>query len=332
MINNPPIISVIVPIYQVEKYLDECIKSISNQTYPYLEIILIDDGSTDNCGAMCNQYALQDKRIRVIHQNNQGLSAARNRGLDIATGKYISFIDSDDYISPYFYEYLLNAIETHPEARIVGCQYYKDEDGEIIKPDTKCDIKEPTLYSYHHFCEDALLGNLSIVVWNKLYDASLLKDIRFREGRIYEDSLFMYDFSFIVKQHQANFLLLPDYLYYYRIRQGSICHRADPILNKLEYIRARKEIAASCRKHSLNLHQNIQEKIHHYILSLYIQILTNKEWRKKYVVYITPYVRTIDTKEILHYDIPIRNKTVFLIAKYSPSIYLILRKIKKKFF
>ena len=103
-----PLISVIVPIYQVEAYLEECLDSILNQTYRQLEIILIDDGSTDRCGEICDRYASRDSRIKVIHQTNQGLSAARNAGMDIAIGEYISFIDSDDYIVPQYYEKMLD--------------------------------------------------------------------------------------------------------------------------------------------------------------------------------------------------------------------------------
>lgn len=95
---NDPLISVIVPVYKVEKYLDECVESIVNQTYRNLEIILVDDGSPDNCPQMCDDWAKRDARIRVIHKENGGLSSARNAGLDVCTGEYISFIDSDDWL------------------------------------------------------------------------------------------------------------------------------------------------------------------------------------------------------------------------------------------
>lgn len=124
-----PLISVIVPIYQVEAYLEECLDSILNQTYRQLEIILIDDGSTDRCGDICDRYASQDSRIKVIHQTNQGLSAARNAGMDMATGEFISFIDSDDYIDPHFYEKMVQGFLNYPEAPIIVCLTYKDENG-----------------------------------------------------------------------------------------------------------------------------------------------------------------------------------------------------------
>ena len=102
-----PLISVIVPIYNVEKYLDRCVDSIINQTYKNLEIILVDDGSPDNCPQMCDDYAKKDSRIKVVHKENGGLSDARNVGMEVATGEYVSFIDSDDYISLDCYETVL---------------------------------------------------------------------------------------------------------------------------------------------------------------------------------------------------------------------------------
>ena len=119
-----PLISVIVPIYGVEKYLEQCLDSILNQTYRQLEIILIDDGSTDRCGEICDRYASRDSRIKVIHQTNQGLSAARNVGMDMATGEYISFIDSDDYIDLHFYEKMVQGFLDYPNAPIIACLVY----------------------------------------------------------------------------------------------------------------------------------------------------------------------------------------------------------------
>ncbi|HCI64916.1 MAG TPA: glycosyl transferase, partial [Clostridiales bacterium] len=105
-----PLISVIVPVYRVEAFLPRCLDSIRGQTYKNLEIILVDDGSPDNCGKICDEYAEMDSRIRVIHKKNGGLSSARNAGLDVAVGDYIGFVDSDDWIAPEMYETLLGAI------------------------------------------------------------------------------------------------------------------------------------------------------------------------------------------------------------------------------
>ena len=118
------LISVIVPIYNVEKYLDRCVESIINQTYKNLEIILVDDGSPDNCTQMCDDYAKKDSRIRVVHKENGGLSDARNAGMEVATGEYVSFIDSDDYISLDFYETLFQTMIDN-DSDIVECSVVK---------------------------------------------------------------------------------------------------------------------------------------------------------------------------------------------------------------
>lgn len=112
-------ISVIIPVYGVEKYLDRCIESVVNQTYKDLEIILVDDGSPDNCPQKCDEWTLRDARIRTVHRENGGLSCARNTGLSLATGDYITFVDSDDWIAKDIYEYCIRLFEKHKEANVV---------------------------------------------------------------------------------------------------------------------------------------------------------------------------------------------------------------------
>lgn len=122
---HSPELSIIVPVYKVEKYLPKCIDSILAQSFNNFELILVEDGSPDNCGVICDRYALTDNRIIVIHQPNRGVSAARNAGLDVAKGKYIGFVDSDDWIEPKMYEYLINEMKTHDvDVTICGVNYY----------------------------------------------------------------------------------------------------------------------------------------------------------------------------------------------------------------
>ena len=174
-------ISVIVPVYNVEKYLPKCIDSIINQTYTDLEILLIDDGSTDNSGKICDNYAKKDKRIKVIHKKNGGLSDARNTGLNICTGDYISFIDSDDYIEPDMYDKMINTAIAN-DIDIISCNYnhiyneqnfspfFKTNTDELITNKTKL-LK--LIFTYQNF---------DLVVFNKLYKANLFKNIRFPKG------------------------------------------------------------------------------------------------------------------------------------------------------
>ena len=180
------LISVIVPIYNVEKYLNRCVDSIINQTYKNLEIILVDDGSPDNCGKICDEYAKKDKRIKVIHKKNGGLSDARNAGIDLAKGKYIGFVDSDDYIEKDMYSYLYNLVLEN-NAQISICNWYEVNENERIDKNIKFnDFTIGKDRAIEMLIQDKIIKNYA---WNKLYDISLFKkyDIRYPYGRKMED-------------------------------------------------------------------------------------------------------------------------------------------------
>lgn len=199
-----PLISVIIPVYQVEPYLRRAVDSVLGQTYRNLDIILVDDGSPDRCPKICDEYAAREARVRVVHKKNGGLSDARNAGLDVAGGDYIAFLDSDDYYAPCFIEVLYNAlIRSH--ARVALCRYEVTGPGSGgLSPDFdrayrqwKDGKAEESVYTgeellanqYDAICQDA---TYFIVSWNKLYEASLWKDIRFPKGRIHEDEATTY--------------------------------------------------------------------------------------------------------------------------------------------
>lgn len=185
-------ISIIVPIYKVEKYLERCIESIRKQTYSNFEIILVDDGSPDSCPYICDEYAKKDKRIVVIHKKNGGLSDARNAGIKIAKGEYISFIDSDDYIHQDMYECLLNILIEN-KADIAVCDAVKVYDENcVVKDEGKSRIH---VYTGTHAVEnifDAELYLRSVVAWGKLYRKSLFDDVRYPKGKINEDEFTTY--------------------------------------------------------------------------------------------------------------------------------------------
>ena len=210
------LISVVVPIYNVEAYVNRCIESLVNQTYKNLEIILVDDGSPDNCPQMCDMWAEKDNRIKVIHKENGGLSDARNAGMIIATGEYISFIDSDDYISLDFIEELCStAIEN--EADIVECSVvncYEDGSIDDFKDDMNCTVFEK---------EDALSGLIAEHpfhqhVWNKLYRASIALTVPFAVGKLNEDEFWTYQIFGKAK----SVVRLNKTMYYYLQRSSSI--------------------------------------------------------------------------------------------------------------
>lgn len=208
------LISVIVPVYGVEAYLDECVASIVAQTYDNLEIILVDDGSPDNCPAMCDRWAKKDSRIRVIHKENGGLSDARNAGLEIATGEYIAFVDSDDWIEPQMYETLYHAMKAE-NADMVSCNmmiYYSDHKASR-------GYETYTVGKSEHFLsllyDDTIFP---VVAWNKLYRRNLWEEIRFPVGKICEDA-----FTTYLLVHRADKIVhIPEPMYCYRIRQNSI--------------------------------------------------------------------------------------------------------------
>lgn len=195
--DNNPLISVIVPIYNVEKYLHTCINSILNQTYSNLEIILVDDGSPDSCPSICDEFALKDNRVKVIHKTNGGLSSARNAGLDIAKGDFIGFIDSDDFISPNFYQCLLNnAIMQN--ADISECTFIKVSESNLksfsfplVNNDT-ISVTNNVGALERLFSEDFNTYVNTVVVWNKLYKSSLFESIRYPLNKISEDEFTTY--------------------------------------------------------------------------------------------------------------------------------------------
>ena len=178
-------ISIIVPVYNVELYLDRCIQSILNQTYKNLEIILIDDGSTDSSGYMCDKYANEDNRVIVIHKRNGGLASARNIGVKRATGDYIAFIDSDDWVSLDIYEYMINLL-INTSSDVVQCSFLPTSKPVIIKQSNE-KIKVYNNKDILQFYLEYSTKTGSYSVWKFLYNIKLIKNIYFREGKINED-------------------------------------------------------------------------------------------------------------------------------------------------
>lgn len=215
------LISVVVPIYNVEKYISRCINSIINQTYKNLEIILVDDGSTDKCPLICDNYLNFDKRIKVIHKNNGGLSDARNSGIEIAQGEYIIFIDSDDYVDNKMIEILYKTIKNE-NCDIAICNYYMVDEISLKKKSiSKLKEKVRIVYGKEKF--DYLYNEykmLSVVAWNKLYKKEIFKDIRYPLGKLNEDEYIICDI--LSKANRIAFI--KDSLYYYVQRSNSIIH------------------------------------------------------------------------------------------------------------
>lgn len=209
-----PKISVIVPVYNVEPYLRKCLDSIVRQTYQNLEIILVDDGSPDSCGAICDEYAAQDDRIRVIHQANGGVSAARNAGLAAATGEWIGWVDSDDWIEPDMFELmLLNSLESN--ADIAVCSRFEEYPNRSVFrgwDETKLLNTEDALYF--------LLQNdqMQNFLWDKLFRRDLFNGLWFWEGKTYEDIALMH----CLFERAERVICYPEGSYHYFQRENSI--------------------------------------------------------------------------------------------------------------
>lgn len=211
-----PLISVIVPIYNVEKYLARCVDSIVNQTYKNLEIILVNDGSPDLCPQMCDDYAEKDSRIKVVHKKNGGLSDARNAGMAVAKGEYISFIDSDDYVSDDFFECLLDVMNKE-NSDIAECSVVK------LYEDNRFDEFSDDLSVKTYDTQDAMSALIAENpfhqhVWNKLYKTELVRDIPYAVGKLNEDEFWTYQvFGRANKVSKLN-----KTMYYYFQRNSSI--------------------------------------------------------------------------------------------------------------
>lgn len=187
-----PQLSIIVPVYKVEKYLPKCIESILNQTFSDFELILIDDGSPDHCGTICDEYASKDSRIKVIHQANAGVSAARNAGLDIASGTFLGFVDSDDWIDPEMYTAMISAaVNRGADIVICGIQHF-DEMGRFLYQEllSSGDYQGFELMASLYAMPNPLGG----CIWNKIYRRECVADIRYSEGvSMAEDRIYLFD-------------------------------------------------------------------------------------------------------------------------------------------
>ena len=216
------LISIIVPVYNVEKYLDRCVQSILNQTYPYFELILVDDGSSDNCGKMCDKYAKEDDRVIVIHQKNQGTACARNKGIDISKGEFIMFVDSDDVIINNFCERLHSFFisDTTLDCCVCGYNMIYENNNKVLNMRI-----DETMYcsGIEAIRERYLTGNNVINIvnpWGKMFKSYLWKNLRFTNGLYYEDLDIMPFLYHLI--HKICFI--PYIGYNYLIRDNSCSH------------------------------------------------------------------------------------------------------------
>ncbi|MGM9549255.1 MAG: glycosyltransferase family 2 protein [Faecousia sp.] len=235
-----PLISVIVPVYKVERYLDRCVQSIVGQTFQNMEIILVDDGSPDACGAMCDAWAERDSRIKVIHQENAGGGQARNAGLNGASGDLIAFVDSDDYIAPDLYQHLYGLLERG--ADIAECGFVETVDDCAVFGGNDEEVRFYTpLDAMRCHIRDTAFRQL---IWNKLYRRETIGDIRFPAGTKIDDEFFTYR----VLGNAGRLVRSEKIGYAYRQQPGSVMHDGFS-LRRLEGVRAQEQRLAYLKAH-----------------------------------------------------------------------------------
>ena len=312
------IISVIVPIYNVEKYLEKSIDSLLCQTYQNLDILLVDDGSTDSCPAICDAYKERDVRIRVIHKENGGLSDARNVGLSMAHGDYIAFFDSDDYLKPAMYENLVNALE-QADADVAVCNF------ETVTP-KGMPITERNL---HMVIEDEVISGKEAVrrlcgpnyeyyvtAWNRLYKKTIVEGILFPKGKIHEDEFTAHLFYGAAQKVAC----VKEAGYCYVVRENSIMTKKYGKRN-LDYFEALGKRILYC------MEQGIDEVVLPFtnwmlkdLCLAYGKLDFNEEGcREKYEVCAKRYFEVLSEVK-RNYSVSIKNKVLSFVFKHSPVL------------
>lgn len=287
------LISIIVPVYNVEKYIFKCVDSIINQTYKNIEIILVDDGSTDRSGIICDEYKKKDNRVKVIHKKNGGLSDARNVGINEAKGNYLVFIDSDDWVTNNMIEYLYNLAYKY-DADIVQGDYIESytEDEYIKKTKEKINFYN-SIESLNNLYEEECTK--AVVVWNKIYKKYLFEEIRFPKDKLHEDEFTTY--KLLHKSKKIVDSKMP--IYYYRQREGSIM-QSEFSVKRLHALEALIERKLYFKENNLNeLEDKTTSLICTRLKGFYIKVMESnisnkdkilselkKEMKKNYVLFI----------------------------------------------
>ncbi len=327
---SDPLISVIVPVYNVERYLHRCLDSIISQTYRNLEIILVDDGSTDKSPKICDEYCAKDGRIKVIHKENSGAASARNAGLDIAKGDYIAFVDGDDFIDVSMYQQLCDSIQSNgTDMSVCAIKVIDDKDRDITNFD---DIK---LSGLNVISGVEALGQLCkgtgtwISPCNKLYKKTLFDDIRFPVGNLHEDWFLL---PHILRKCNT-ISCLNEFLYMYYQRQGSTRHNA-----KIVFQRAIDSFRCDCDRLELLLSNNLEDMVDSCQWFLYMDLMSaykqspndkhsRKILKKEYNNYCN-IVKGLTKKGI---RTMFRHRALLFVTSRFPGLFLLMFKTYKKF-
>lgn len=309
---NKLLVSVIVPVYKVEKYINKCVESIVNQTYDNIEIILVDDGSPDRCPEICDKWALKDSRIKVLHKENGGLSDARNAGLNIAKGEFIAFIDSDDYVHPQYIEIMYRIMIEH-QADVVLCDY------ESVRENMSVNILPVDMSNVH--CVEynrtqavkKLIGTeydvKFVISCAKLYKKRIWTNLRFEKGKLHEDEFA----STEVYLSADKSVEIDSKLYYYIDRSGSITNTVS-IQNKMDAMEA-----IEFRKNKVcQMLPELRNDMWKYYIDYKIGFLLYSENAKLYN-FLSDLKREILTN--MHVNSTIKGKVRWCVFLISPCVY-----------
>lgn len=308
MPQEQPLISVIVPVYKVEEYLDQCVESIVNQTYRNLEIILVDDGSPDKCPEMCDAWAKKDSRIKVVHKENGGVSSARNEGLSLVSGEYVTFVDSDDVLYKAMISDLLLACQAHG-CRLAMCPVFHFSLADQVPSQLNGSTK---VFDGKYICKHFFECNAAMPS-AKLFHASLVSDRRFMVGRkVGEDAAFNYPIFF--DQEKVAFISSP--MYFYREHSESVMgsyksaqlHELDTLREMLAFYKERNAVA---------IYNSM-------VLEYFVRILAHEHKMKKYNVgEVWCYDKLREEKKALMAleHVSIKNKLVVCFGKIFPGLF-----------
>lgn len=266
-------ISIIIPVYNVEIYIRKCLESVVKQTYQNLQIIVVDDGSTDTSGEICNQYAGNDKRIKVIHQENAGLSEARNAGMRQATGDYIMFLDSDDWVAEDICTYLAKPLQRH-QAEIAICGWYRVTKEKSKAEHAREDMNLSRQQALEALCRDQKIKNFA---WGKMYRREILDGITFPSGKKFEDIATTYQ----AVERAEHVMLLQKPKYYYMQRSNSIS-RCGNILNSIDRCTGHQQRYEDLVQRHPELEEELLVQYFYALRLLMLDITKSKEHESKY--------------------------------------------------
>ena len=310
------LISIIVPIYKVENYITRCVDSIVNQTYTNLEIILVNDGSPDNCGKICDDYAKKDERIKVIHKQNGGLSDARNAGIEIASGKYISFIDSDDYVEYNYVEILYNSILEHQSDIAISSHKAIYENGTILEKATRENIILKPKEVLKRILYDE---GIDLSAWGKLYKTELFKNIRYIKGRLFEDASTTYQLI-----DKANKISIDSKsTYNYMIRNTSITNNSFTV-KKMDLITSTEEMCNYIKNKYPDLEKAANRRLMYAYLSTLSQLAMCKQKFIKEQKYMMVYIKENRRKVLKDKYVPKRDKIALLSTIFGFEFYKVM--------